>query len=208
MTNNNQQGFALAVSLVLTLILTLMGFWAASTGKVLQQISTTAVRYDEVYAVAESELSRLIAALKEVKEEIPTGEGTTINNDQVFTQVWAKEKLAAKFNGSSDNTAIADFNNFESAGWNDSAAIKTIATSEAGAGDIRTAYGQIETRSFVQELVSRSLTNNAGSETVDKHYLITVKAFAKAAMEASALTTAAEKETVVLESVYKLSFIR
>lgn len=202
MKNKQQQGFALAVSLVLALILTMMGFWAASTGKMLQQMSRTTVRYDEVYGVAESELNRLIAALQKVKEEIPTGTGATISGG-AFTKVWAKNKLAAKFTGS--NAAIANFDDFDNAGWNDNDAIKTTVKS-SGTGEIRTAYGQVETRSFVQELVSRSLTNNGGSETIDKHYLITVKAFSKDPQ--ADMDNAPEKETVVLESVYKLSFIR
>lgn len=205
MKNKQQQGFALAVSLTLTLILTMMGFWAASTGKNLQQLSKTTVRYDEVYGVAESELNRLIAGLQGVKEDIPTGTGVAIDSDGIFTQVWAKNALAQEFNGASGSTAIANFNDFDNTGWNSNKAIKTTAAS-TGTGEIRTSYGQIETRSFVQELVSRSLTNNGGAETIEKHYLVTVKAFAK---DPNAdMTTAPEKESVVLESVYQLSFIQ
>lgn len=193
-----QQGFATVASLVLIIILTMMGFWVANTGKTLQKISRTGVRYDEVYAIADSELNRLIGILQATQSEITVGEGAVIQ-DGVFTQVWSKGALAKHF----DETVMANFSDFYHSGW-ESAGSDFSTTVSVDSGDIRTTYGKIETRAFVQELTSRTLSNNAGSETIEKNYLLTVQAYAQNPGDEAEQ----KREIVVLESVYQLSFIR
>ncbi|PIE45125.1 MAG: hypothetical protein CSA45_04305 [Gammaproteobacteria bacterium] len=198
--SNRQRGFALIASLIIMLVMMVIGLSAVTKGRVLQLTGQTSVRYEAMYEIAEAEMYRLTNALQRTKDIISVGNGVIINSQGEFTQVWQNEVLANQFGTS----GLADFSDFRNRGWQASARYGLRQTFTPDSGMIRTSYGTVTTEAFVQRLIQKTLNHGDGSSEVSNQYLITVKAFSQNPGDAADK----ERETIVLQGLYELSFIR
>lgn len=185
----HEKGFALLASLILLLIITMIGFRAANQGIMSSQLSKTSVRYEEIFSVAEAEMYNLINTLQRTTKEIPATDTITVNSQNQFTEVWGNQALASEFG----SVGLANFQDFNNTSWGNGVL-----------NNYPTSYGTVNTQSFVQELVERQVTASGKPLEVEKQYLVTVKAYAQNPGDPATQ----ERETVVLQSVYGLRFLR
>lgn len=210
-----QSGFAMMISLILMIIITMMGFSASSKGKILERVTQTSVRYEEVFSVTEAEMYRLMNILQQTTREMPAGQGMDIKmvaNREQFASIWSNKALAAEFN----NVNLPDFSDFNNKGWEQGELQiidrKTLSNSNnINVLRLQTDQGQIRTNGFVQELVKRVNSNSDGTIEYQAQYLVTVRGYAlnQSDLDPSnaPIKEGQRRETVVLQSVYELSYI-
>ncbi len=203
MKKTNQQGFALLVSMILLIVLTLIGFSIANKGKLSAQVSRTTSRYEAVSAAAEAEMYRLINLISSATAIIETGAGVLCDTGNCavaagapteITQVWSNSALGAL---QTPPNIMPDFSDFSDPIWNSGITGTTQSQYDVGGTQL------ISTRAFVQELVRRESTSASGAVELSVEYLVTVKAFAQNPGDAAT----DERETIVLQSSYSMHFI-
>lgn len=203
MKKTNQQGFALLVSMILLIVLTLIGFSVANRGKLSAQVASTTSRYEAVSAAAEAEISRLTNLIASSPMVIEVGNGVLCDtgtclvgeSPTVITQVWSNRLLGGQ---QVPPNIMPDFSDFsDTTFWN--LGIQGQTNSQYDTGSQRF----ISTRAFVQELVRREVTSGSGNVEIDVEYLITVKAF----LQNPGDTANEERETIVLQSSYSMHFL-